>query len=190
MGFEGQDGFTNEEKIGEIASRLEDHIAYSSSNGWKVYPQLVFPCQTSINKLYVIGYIESTDTAITVDVEFMTPSQMDEPSSPQLTASRCTEQHVTNLSIEPSSDTIIPGFNKVLLSFDEVPIPARTIVRLRHIEGVLLYQKQNTLTSGTTCILNAMESGYIPLIHVDTGKRKYYNYYYTFNHCHLYSVRL
>ena len=153
----------------------------------------MFPCPTSINKLYVIGYIESTDTAITVDVEFMTPSQiMDDlaPPSPQPTTSQCTEQTVTNLSIEPSSDTIIPGFNKVLLSFDEVPIPARTIVRLRHIEGVLLYQKQNTLTSGTTCIRNAMESGYIPLIHVDTGKKKYYNYYYTFNHCHLYSVRL
>ena len=150
----------------------------------------MFPCQTSINKLYVIGYIESTDTAITVDVEFMIPSQMDAPPSPQPTTSQCTEQTVTNLSIKPSSDTIIPGFNKVLLSFDEVTIPARTIVRFRHIEGILLYQKQNTLTSGTTCIRNVMESGDFPLIHVDTGKKKYYNYYYTFNHCHLYSVRL
>ena len=134
----------------------------------------MFPCPTSINKLYVIGYIESTDTEITVDVEFMIPSQMDDlaPPSPQSTASRCTEQTVTNLSIKPSSDTIIPGFNKVLLSFDEVSIPARTIVRFRHIEGVLLYQKQNTLTSGTTCIRNAMESGDFPLIHVDTGKKK------------------
>ena len=175
--------------ISKIASRLEDHIAYSSSNGWKIYPQLVFPCPTSINKLYVIGYIiESTDTVITVDVEFMTPSDDLAPPSPQPTTSQCTGQHVTNLSIKPSEDPIIPGFNKVLLSFDEVTIPARTIVRLRHIEGILLYQKQNTLTSGTTCILNAMESGDFPLIHVDTGKKKIT--FMKFNHCHLYSVRL
>ena len=141
----------------------------------------MFPCPITIDKVYVIGYIESSDTdLLSIDVEFMKPVPLNGnflPSDPQSTTTRqCYEPlPVNGLSIERSKGSVIPGFNKILLSFDEVDVPARSIVRLRHNEVLLLFQKQSTLASIPICNMETVTEGidfpYIPLIHAEGGKK-------------------
>ena len=50
----GQENFPSESDITNVASNLESRVPYSSRNGWRVYPQLHFPCPTSINGLTLI----------------------------------------------------------------------------------------------------------------------------------------
>ena len=180
----GQKNFPSESDITNAARSLENRVPYSSSNGWRVYPQLFFPCTTSINGLTVIGY---TGSKITMEVKLWRPAEnrLDhepQPPTPNPNGRMCREYHelasTTALSIDRSSSSSVPGFDRVSFGVNVESVPRGTILSIMHIAGTILYQKRSAGPSEQpaaedVCIpgTNSANDDF-PLIYVETGKEE------------------
>ena len=82
----------------------------------------------------------------------------------------------TALSIDRSSSSSVTGFDRVSMNINAEEVPAGTILRVMHIEGTILYQKQSAGPSEQpaaedVCIpgTNSANDDF-PLIYVEAGK--------------------
>ena len=148
-------GFPQEEFISNTAGSIGERVPYDSDGERRVYPGLRFTCSGTISGVTVIGY---TPADIRLELGLWSPqpqsdqvtltSNADSPRpSPSNAHDVLCKQLIpqSNVRIEPSTtNTNKPGFHTLTSTFENINVENGTILSVRQLEGIILYQRQAT----------------------------------------------
>ena len=161
----GVSGFPREELISNTARSIGERVPYDSDDERRVYPGLRFRCSGTISGVTVIGYT-SADVCLELGLWSPQPqpdqvtlisnapndSASPSPSSANIDidinidAVHCQQNNRhSSVTIEPSTtNTREPGFHTLTSTFDDINVENGTILSVRQLKGIILYQKQAT----------------------------------------------
>ena len=145
-----------------MVAGLDKRVLYYS-NEFKVYPQLVFPCGTTLESLTFIGS-DSTDLRLSLFEPEDSPLDFDIPP-----ASSCRQYKEVSLIFK--ENLMIERSTFVRLEFDRVDVRAGSILGLELSDGTVLYQKGYNDIQSSLCIPDGYNSEEnFPLVAVNFGE--------------------
>ena len=160
-GQEKVDEFPDEERIRDLVANFEERVFYHS-NDFKVYPQLLFPCDGILRRLTFIG-LNPTEVKPTLQLFSLDNSE------------KATCRKYTGVSLKYTVESGRSKLGVVNLEVPNVNVSAGTILGLQHSGGALLYRKgySGIQSLSATCVSEdydiEVDNGTIPLIATNIG---------------------
>ena len=168
--------------IRDLVAGLGKRVPYYSK-GFRVYPQLVVPCDSNVSRL---GYIMLGAGTVGLGIRLFVPETLDDALGSRSSAVRddtptsadniCTKYRPTSIRFSPSPNQ--RSGVRVLDVESSVIVSANTLIGLGHTGGILLYEKKyptkQSVPANITDAVCLPEDDYthkenVPLIAVDAG---------------------
>ena len=166
--------------IRDLVAGLGKRVPYYSK-GFRIYPQLVVPCDSNVSRL---GYIMLGPGTVGLGIRLFVPEMREDSlGSRPITVhddtptSVCTKYQPTSLRFPPSLPNQRSGV-RVLDIERSVIVSANTLIGLGHTGGILLYEKKyptkQSVPANITDAVCLPEDDYthkenVPLIAVNAG---------------------